>query len=165
MMRWLETGDQAIARLRLADQVTTLRRMVHFGPKVGSQSHSLERQRLPTLSQRAGADPDRTLRSLPSHHETIEECRELLIAIERKNVRDVLVGPHDHHAPPFAIDATHGEDVIAAFEVGAEHLFVVAKSEPSLPRQKEGRHGLDGDVVMALLEHRADIEHRVDVLA
>lgn len=55
------------------------------------------------------------MRSVPSRHETIEECRELLIAIERKNVRDVLVWPHDHHAPSFAINATHGEDVVAAF--------------------------------------------------
>jgi hypothetical protein len=55
------------------------------------------------------------MRSVPSRHETIEECRELLIAIERKNMRDVLVWPHDHHAPFFAINATHGEDVVAAF--------------------------------------------------
>ena len=114
-MRWLETGDQAIARLRLADQGTALRRMLRFEPKLGSQSHSLERQRLPTLSRWAGADPDRILRSLPSRHETIEECRELLIAIERKNVRDVLVWPHDHHATTFAIDPAHGENVVAAF--------------------------------------------------
>ena len=67
------------------------------------------------------------LRSVPSRHETIEECRELRMAIERKNVRDVLVWPHDHHATPFAIDAARGEDVIAAFQVGAERFFVVAK--------------------------------------
>ena len=77
-----------------------------------------------------------TLRSVLSRHEAIEECRELLIAIQRKNVRDVLVWPHDHHAPPFAIDAAQGKDVIATFWVGAEHFFVVAKSITSLRGQK-----------------------------
>ncbi len=87
------------------------------------------------------------------------------MAIERKNVRDVLVWPHDHHATPFAIDAAHGEDVIAVFQVGAEHFFVVAKSVTSLPGQKKGRHGRDGEFVMTLLENRSDIDHRVDVFA
>jgi hypothetical protein len=63
-----------------------------------------------------------------SRHETIEEGRELLITIERKNVRDVLVRPHDHHATRFAIDAAHGEDVAAASQVGTEHFFIVVES-------------------------------------
>jgi hypothetical protein len=54
------------------------------------------------------------LRSVLSPHETIEECCQLRIAIERKNVCDVLIRPDDHHAPPCAIDAAQGEDVIAA---------------------------------------------------
>jgi hypothetical protein len=67
------------------------------------------------LSRWSGADANCTLRSVPSRHETIEECPELLIPIERKNMRDVLIWPHDRHATTFAIDPTHGEDVIAAF--------------------------------------------------
>ena len=31
--------------------------------------------------------------------------------VERENVRDELVRPHDHHAAPFAVDAAHAEDV------------------------------------------------------
>ena len=67
------------------------------------------------LSRWSGADANCILRSVPSRHEAIEECRELLIPIERENMRDELVWSHDHHAAPFAIDAAHGEDVIAAF--------------------------------------------------
>jgi hypothetical protein len=36
-------------------------------------------QRVPTPSRWSGADTNCTLRSVPSRHETIEECRELLI--------------------------------------------------------------------------------------
>ena len=41
--------------------------------------------------------------------------------------------------PSFAIDAAHREDVVAALEVGAEHLLVVAKSVASLRREQERR--------------------------
>jgi hypothetical protein len=68
-----------------------------------------------TLWQWVGTDTNRSPRSVPLRHETIEESRELLIAIERKNVRDILVWPHDHHTAPIAIDATHSKDVVAAF--------------------------------------------------
>src|SRR5262245_3369227 len=73
-----------------------------------------------------------------SYHEAVEECRELCMPIERKNVRDELVRPHDHHASPFAIDAAHREDVLATLAIGAEHLLVVAQSVPPLRRQQEG---------------------------
>ena len=80
-----------------------------------------------------------------ARQEAVEKRSKLLKSIERENVRNVLVRPHDHHAPRLAIDAAHGEDVIAAFEVGAEHLFVVAKSVTSLPRAA----GSDGIASMA----------------
>ena len=79
------------------------------------------------------ANGPRTALCVRSRHEAIEESRKLLMAIERKNVRDILVRPRDHHATRFAINATHAEDVVAAFEIGAEHFFVVAKSVTSLP--------------------------------
>ena len=67
-------------------------------------------------------------RTRPRDHEPIEIRRELRIAVERQNVRDELVRPHDHHAAPRAIDAAQGEDVLTAFVVGAEDLLVVAQS-------------------------------------
>src|SRR5687767_9937366 len=76
-------------------------------------------------------------------HKSIEERRELRIPIEWQHVRDELVRSHDHHAAPFAIDAAHGEDVLAAFVVGTEHLLVVMQLVPALPRQQEGWHGFD----------------------
>ena len=80
-------------------------------------------------------------------------------------MRDVLIRPHDDHAPRLPIDAAHRKDVVAALDVGAEHLLIVAKAVSSLLGQKQRRHGLDGELTMSLLEHRADIDHRVDILA
>ena len=48
-------------------------------------------------------------------------------------------------------------------EIGAEHLLVVAKPVAALLRQEESGHGLDRQLAMALLENRADVDHRVDV--
>ena len=80
-------------------------------------------------------------------------------------MRDVLIRPHDDHAANFSVDAAHGEDVVAAFEVRTKYLLIVLKSETSLVRQKQRRHRLDGKLTMSLLEDRADIDHRVDILA
>ena len=60
--------------------------------------------------------------ALRLRHEAIEERRELRIAVERQNMRDVLVRPHDHHAAPFAIDAAHGEDVLPLLRSG-QNIF------------------------------------------
>src|SRR5262249_28030720 len=87
------------------------------------------------------------------------------VAIQRKNMRDILIRPHDDHTPRFPIDATHREGVVTAFEIEAEHLFVVAKSVTSLPREKQRRQGLDGELEMTLLEHSTDIDHRIDIIA
>ncbi len=60
-------------------------------------------------------------------HETVEERAELGIRVERKNMGDVLVGPHDDHAPPRSINAPQVENIGAALQVGAEHLLIVAE--------------------------------------
>ena len=98
-------------------------------------------------------------------HEAVEECSELLVSIKREDMRDVLIWAHNDHAACLTIDAAHGKDVVAAFDVGAEYFLVVAEPVTPLLGQKQRRHGLDGEFMMSLLEHRADIDYRVDILA
>ena len=102
-------------------------------------------------------------RSIPLQHETSEEGRKVRIGIERENMRDILVGPHNDHAAAFPIDATHAEDVAATFQVRAEHFLVVAKPVTALPGKKESGHVLEAKLPMALLEDGAYIDHRVDI--
>ena len=109
------------------------------------------------------AQSRRRKNSIPLHHKAIEECCELGICIERENMRDVLVRSHDNHATPVSIDAPHVENVMAALQVRAEHLFAVTKPVMALPGQKERGHGLDGKLKMALLEDGPDIDHGVDI--
>ena len=45
---------------------------------------------------------------------------------------DILVGSHNDHAAPIAIDATHVENVVAALQVRTEQFLVVAKPVPTL---------------------------------
>src|SRR5207248_10760034 len=97
--------------------------------------------------------------STRSQHEPIEICRQRRMAIERENMRDILVRPHHDHAAGFPFDAAHRKNVVTALEVGAEHLFVIAKSVASFRREKERGHRLDGELRMRLLEHRAHIDH------
>ena len=91
-------------------------------------------------------------------HEPIKEPGELRIRIERQNMRDELVRPHDHHAAVLAIDAAHGEDVMSALQVGAEHLFVIAQTVAAFPRQEKVRHSLDRNLAVPLLKHRTQID-------
>ena len=81
------------------------------------------------------------------------------MAIERQHMRDILIRPHHDHAAFVPIDAADRKDVVTALEVGAEHLFVVAKPVTSFRREKERGHRLDGELRMRLLEHGADIDH------
>src|SRR4051794_1435949 len=111
------------------------------------------------ISKRRGETP------IPSYHKAIKECGELGMRIERENVRDVLVRPHDNHAAPVTIDSPHVENVMAALQVRTEHFFIVMKSIPALPGQKERGHGLNGKGAMALLEDGPHIDHRVDIRA
>src|SRR6516164_2355794 len=76
---------------------------------------------------------------------------------------DILIRSHDDHASCLPIDTAHCKDIVASLDVRAEHFFVVMKTVTSLPWQKQPRHGLDGELTMRLLEHGADIDHRVDV--
>ena len=58
-----------------------------------------------------------------------------------------------------------GENVVAIPQVRAEQFLVIAKAKTSFPGQKKSGHGFDGEVMMALLENRTNIDHRVDVRA
>ena len=92
-------------------------------------------------------------------HEAVEEGRKLRVGIERQDVGDILVRSHDDHATFVSIDTAHCENVVAAFQVGAEHLFVVMKPVAALPGQEKRWHGLDRKFAMALLEDRSDVDH------
>jgi hypothetical protein len=105
------------------------------------------------------------VRLVPLQHESIEESSELHIAIERKNMGDVLVWPHDDHATPGFVDAPLYEDVLAAFDIGAEQLFIVAKSVATLVGKKETGHGPKVKLAMALLKYRTDIDDCIDILS
>ena len=85
------------------------------------------------------------------------------MGVERENMRDVLVRPHDDHAPPRSIDAPHVENVVAVLQVGAEHLLIVTEPVTAFARQKERGHGLDRKFAMALLKNGPDIDHGVDI--
>src|SRR2546423_8286238 len=76
-------------------------------------------------------------RSVRTQHEAVEVGGKLGMAVKRKHMRDILVRPHHDHAAFVPIDAAHRKDVVAALEIGAEHLFVVAKSVTSFCREKE----------------------------
>src|SRR5947209_7058792 len=68
-------------------------------------------------------------------HETIEESGELVASVEREDMRDILIGTDHNHAAPHPIDAPQVENVVSAFQVGAEHLLVVAETVTALTRQ------------------------------
>src|ERR1019366_1202239 len=96
-------------------------------------------------------------------HEAIEERGELVVGIEREHMRNVLVWTDDGDAALLPIDTPHLENVVAAFQVGAKYLLVVAKPVAPFAGEQEGGHGLDREFAMALLEGRADVDHGVDV--
>ncbi len=85
------------------------------------------------------------------------------MGVERKHMGDILVGSHDDHAAAIAIDAAHVENVVAAFQIRAEHFLVVAEPVTAFAGEKKLRHGLEGQRAMALLEHSPDIDHGVDI--
>src|ERR1700692_2265922 len=92
---------------------------------------------------RGPSAPGQSLKtSVIVHHESLEEGRKLPIGIERQDVGNMLVRSHDHHAAPVSIDTAHIENVVAAFQVGAKHLFVIAKPVAPLPGQKKRWHRL-----------------------
>ena len=85
------------------------------------------------------------------------------MGIERQDVRDKLVRPHHHHAASVSIDTAHIKNVVAAFQVGAEHFLVVAQLVAALSGQQQWWHRLDREVAMPLLEDCPDVDHAIDI--
>ena len=99
-------------------------------------------------------------RSIRPQHEAVEIGRKLRMTIEREHIRDVLVRPHDDHAAAARSMPRRSKDVVAALQVGAEHLFVVAKPVTSLRRAAATAACVSmREFAMRLLEHRTDIDH------
>ena len=48
-------------------------------------------------------------------HEPVEERRKLGMAVERQDVRDELVRPHDDEASVLPVDLAHVEDIVCRF--------------------------------------------------
>jgi len=65
-------------------------------------------------------------------HEAVEKCCKLFISVEREDMRDILIRPHDDQAPCLPIDVAHCKDVVATFSVDAEYLVVIVKPETAL---------------------------------
>src|SRR5208283_1256688 len=76
-------------------------------------------------------------------HEAVKEGRKLRVGIERQDVGNILVRSHDDHAAPVSINTARIENVVAAFQVRAEHLLVVTKLVAALPGQEKRWHSLD----------------------
>ena len=106
----------------------------------------------------------RLLRGLRcQEHEVVEEAGECIVRVEREYVSDILVGANNDDAALISVDAPHVEDVLAQPTVGAEHLFVVVQPVASLAGQKQGRHGRQIEIAVALLEDRTDVDHGIDI--
>ena len=84
-----------------------------------------------------GSLPDAPARASKSSvilpHEAIEEGRKLRVGIERQDVGNILVRSHDDHAAAVSIDTAHIENVVAAFQIGTEHLLTSITLSMSAP--------------------------------
>jgi hypothetical protein len=60
------------------------------------------------------------------HHESPKEGSQGLMVLQRQHMGDVLVGAHHHQGPLASVDASHIENIRAAFQIGAEDLSIVA---------------------------------------
>src|SRR5271163_1283514 len=147
--------------------------MPMIGPR-STSTKSSQRAQTTCVSRRATPEKVQTspaLRPLSGdeaarsslQHESVEERGELGIVVERKNMGDILVRPHDDRAPTRSIDAPQIENIGAALQVRAEHLLIVAESKTALTRQEESGHCFDSQFAMALLEYRPDIDCGVDI--
>jgi len=56
----------------------------------------------------------------------IEEDSKLILGVKREDMRNILIGAHNHDAALVAIDAANRENIPAIPEIRTEHLFVVA---------------------------------------
>src|ERR1700687_5598276 len=79
-------------------------------------------------------------------HECCEKLSENVRAVQREDVRDVLIRSDNDHAALLPIHAPHLEDGSPGRKVRAEHLFVVDQAEASLPGQQDCRHCVDVEV-------------------
>ena len=75
---------------------------------------------------------------------------------------DVLIRANDDERAPLAVDPAQIEDV-AGPRVGGERLLVVDEPVGAFAREQQRRQLRKGEVAVALLEDRAEIEHAVDV--
>ena len=98
-------------------------------------------------------------------HESVEEVREFVVRIERKNIGDVLVRTHNHQGTLCAVDPAQDEDVRPVLDVGRMGLLIVYQPELALPRQQHWRKFFDLKVAVALLEDRPYVDDTVDVRA
>ena len=85
------------------------------------------------------------------------------MGIERQYVGDVLIRPHHDHAAFRAIDAARIENIGTVLQVRTERLFVIDQFEASLARPQQRRQCIEREIAMALLKHRAHVDHRIDI--
>lgn len=78
-------------------------------------------------------------------------------------MRDILVRPHNNNTSFITINTPNIIDIGAAFEIGAEHLFIVAQAEPAFYGHEHCRHGLDRQIAMRLLENGTQIDDGIDI--
>src|SRR5690554_68831 len=91
-----------------------------------------------------------------------EELLHCAWCVEGQDVRNVLVGAHDHEASVVAVDTAGVED-FGLFRSWRERLVVIDQPVASLCGAQQLRQGGGLDFVMALLQDAAHIDHGVDV--
>ena len=77
------------------------------------------------------------------------------MCVERKHVRNVLVGTHDNDRATLPSDGAGIENVRAVPEIRCLRLLVVDESETPLSGKQRRWQSLDRDVAVAALKHRA----------
>ncbi len=83
--------------------------------------------------------------------------------IDWQNMGDILIGTHNNHASPQSFDTPDVKNVLFAFDVSAEQLFIIDKSITPLTGQQEGRHCFNGKRAVALLKDRPDIDYGIPI--
>ena len=74
-----------------------------------------------------------------------------------------MIRPYDDHAS--ASDRCRAASTWRRWRGYPAKTRAISKAITSLPGQKQRRHGPDVELTMSLLEHRADTNHRIDILA
>src|SRR5258708_3331672 len=102
---------------------------------------------------------------LTIEQESSEVRREFVVRVQREYVRNVLVGADNDNRALLTVDAAQLEDVGTVLEVGAVGLLVVDKPEAPLAGKQNRRELFDLEVLVLLLEARANTDPAVDVRA